>query len=230
MAASVGFLYGDATPSPLKSDFIAFLRDAVDYAVEVLGADARTAAEARDVERLAEQTEREIAAAEELATDVARALEGPSLRAPASLAGRCAARLQREAHDLVRSEAEAARACGRRGSEPTWRRAASKEVAACTKAFEALVLAHTLPDSLGVTVVNAGGRRAVRGDPRMPDAVRPRMDDGARHPRQSCARARAPDRSARRAARGRGAGGGRVASTRKSAIGRSGSIACTSPG
>ena len=72
MAAPAGFLYGDATPSPLKSDFIAFLRAAVDYAVEVLGADARTVAAAREVERLAEQTELEIVEAEELATDVAR--------------------------------------------------------------------------------------------------------------------------------------------------------------
>src|SRR5580698_9071634 len=110
MAAPAGFLYGDATPSPLKSDFIAFLRDAVDYAATALGADARMAAGAREVERLAERTEREIGAAEELATDVARALEGPSLREPASLAGRCAARLQLAARDLVRSESETARA------------------------------------------------------------------------------------------------------------------------
>ncbi len=153
MAASTEFLYGDATPSPLKSDFIAFLRDAVDYAVEVLRADARTTAAARDVERLAEQTEREIAAAEELATDVARALDGPSLRTPATLASRCAARLQREARDLVRSEADAARtsvAAERAHVAQT----ASKESEICTKAFEALVLAHALPDALGVTVIN----------------------------------------------------------------------------
>ncbi len=55
-----------------------------------------------------------------------------------------------------------------------------------------------------------GRRRAVRGDPRMPYAVRSRMVDGARGPCQPRARARAPDRSARRSARGRGAGGGRV--------------------
>jgi hypothetical protein len=156
MAASADFLYGDATPSPLKSDYIAFLRDAVDYAVEVLSADARTAAAAREVERLAEETELEIAAAEELATDVARALEGPSLRAPASLAGRCAARLQREARDLVRAEGEAARA-----SVATERgrlaQTVSKDSEACTKAFEALVLAHSLPDALGVTTVKLGG-------------------------------------------------------------------------
>jgi hypothetical protein len=156
MAASVGFLYGDATPSPLKDDFIAFLRDAVDYAVEVLRADARTAAAARDLERLAEQTEREIAAAEELATDVARALEGPALRAPGSLAGRCAARLQIEARDLVRSEADAARASVT-AERARLAQTASKESEACTKAFEALVLAHTLPDTLGVTVLKLAG-------------------------------------------------------------------------
>jgi hypothetical protein len=156
MAASAGFLYGDATPSPLKSDFIAFLRDAVDYAAEVLRADARTEAAARDVERLAEQTEREIAAAEELATDVARALEGPSLRAPASLASRCAARLQREARDLVRAEADAARAAVA-AERAHFAQTASKESEVCTKAFEALVLAHALPDAIGVIVLKLGG-------------------------------------------------------------------------
>jgi hypothetical protein len=159
MSASTGFLFGDATPSPLKSDFIAFLRDAVDYAVEVLRADARMASAARDVERLAEQTDLEIAAAEELATDVARALEGPALRSPASLAGRCAARLQLDARDLVRSESEAARAAVVAERAHVAQRA-SKESEACIKALEALVLAHTLPDALGVTVVNlVGGSR-----------------------------------------------------------------------
>ncbi len=155
MASSAEFLYGDATPSPLRSDFIAFLRDAVDYAAVVLGSDARTVAAARDVERLAEQTEREIAAAEELATDVARALEGPSLRVPASLASRCAARLQREAADLVRSEANAARAAVA-AERAHFAQTASKESEVCTKAFEALVLAHALPDTLGVTVLKLG--------------------------------------------------------------------------
>jgi hypothetical protein len=159
MAASADFLYGDATPSPLKSDYIAFLRDAVDYAVEVLSADARTTAAAREVERLADKTELEIAAAEELATDVARALEGPSLREPASLAGRCAARLQREARDLVQAEGDAAR--GTVAAERArLAQTASKESDTCTKAFEALVLAHMLPDALGVTSIKlAGGSR-----------------------------------------------------------------------
>lgn len=157
--ASAGFLYGDATPSPLKSDFIAFLRDAVDYAVVVLGADARMAAGARDVEQLAEQTEREIAGAEEVAIDVSRTLDGFSLGAPASLAGRCAARLQREAHDLVRSESDAARASVT-AERARHAQRASKESDACTKAFETLVLAHELPDTLGVTVVTlAAGPR-----------------------------------------------------------------------
>ena len=150
-----------------------------------------------------------IAAAEELATDVARALDGPSLRAPASLASRCAARLQREARDLVESEADAARASVA-AERARLAQTASKESEICTRAFEALVLAHALPDTLDVTCVKLGGR-VVRGDPRMSYAVRSRMDDGARHPCQPCARASAPDRSPRRAARGRGAGGGRVA-------------------
>jgi hypothetical protein len=159
MAASLGFLYGDATPSPLKIDFIAFLRDAIDYAVVVLQADARTVAAAADVERLARQTELEIGAAEELAVDVARALEGPSTRAPASLAGRCATRLEREARDLVKSEAEAARAAVT-AERAQLVQTAAKESAACMKAFEGLVLAHELPESVDAKVVRlaTGGR------------------------------------------------------------------------
>jgi hypothetical protein len=107
---------------------------------------------ARDVERHAEQTEREIAAAEELATDVARALEGPSLRAASSLAGRCAARLQLEARDLVRSEADAARAAVA-GERAQLAQTKAKESETCMKALGTLVLAHTLPDAVGVTTL-----------------------------------------------------------------------------
>ncbi len=156
MAATTGFLYGDASPSPLKSDFIAFLRDAIDYAAEVLRADARTAAAARDLERLAEQTEREVAAAEELATDVVRALDGPALRAPTSLASLCAVRLQREARDLVKSETDAARASVA-AERARLAQTVSKESEICTRAFETLVLAHALPDTLAVTGVTLVG-------------------------------------------------------------------------
>lgn len=159
MAAPTGFLYGDSTPSPLKSDFIAFLRDAFDFAVEVLRSDARMADAVLRVTKLSDATEREIELAEELATDVARALEGVSTRAPGSLAARCAARIQQGARELVSSEADAARTTVVE-ERARLAKTASTEYEACTKAFEALVLRHTLPDAMGVTIVKLedGGR------------------------------------------------------------------------
>ena len=74
MAAPAGFLYGDSTPSPLRFDYIAFLRDAVDFGVEILSSDARMATAVHGVTALAEDTEREITLAEELAEDMDRAL------------------------------------------------------------------------------------------------------------------------------------------------------------
>ncbi len=159
MAAPTGFLYGDSTPSPLKSDFIAFLRDAFDFAVEVLRSDARMAEAVFRVTKLSDATEKEIELAEELATDVARALEGVSTRAPGSLAARCASRIQQGARELVSSEADAARTAVVE-ERARLAKTASTEYEACTKAFEALVLRHTLPDALGVTIVKLedGGR------------------------------------------------------------------------
>jgi hypothetical protein len=156
MAAPEGFLYGDSTPSPLKSDFIAFLRDAFDFAVDVLRSDARMADAVHGVTLLAEETEREIAVAEELAADLTRALEGATHRAPTSLAARCATRIQHGALDLVRTEAEAAREAVI-AERTRLAQTASKEYDACAKALETLVLRHTLPDAVGVTTVKLEG-------------------------------------------------------------------------
>ncbi|MGH7439666.1 MAG: hypothetical protein ACRENE_28590, partial [Polyangiaceae bacterium] len=95
MAAPAGFLYGDSTASPLQFDFIAFLRDAFDFAVEVLSSDARMATAVHSVNALADETEREITLAEGLSADMDRALEGAMSRTPSSLAARCAARIQK---------------------------------------------------------------------------------------------------------------------------------------
>jgi hypothetical protein len=153
MAAPKGFLYGDSTPSPLKSDFIAFLGDAFDFAVDVLLCDARLTTAGQRLLQLSEATEREIEVADSLSVDVARALDVASVRDPGSLAARCAARILQGARDLIRSESDAARAAvaaeRTRASE-----AAASDSEACAKAFQTLVLRHTLPDSVGVMRIN----------------------------------------------------------------------------
>src|SRR5579859_4516743 len=91
---SRGFLYGDSTPSPLQMDFIAFLRDAVDFAVAVLACDARVTTAVQRVGRVAEATDREIERAEAFAAEVTRVVERASVGEPDSLAARCAARIR----------------------------------------------------------------------------------------------------------------------------------------
>ena len=156
MAAPTGFLYGDSTPSPLKHDFLAFLRDAVDFSAEVLLCDARLKDAVERVTQLADATEREIELAEVVVGDVARALSVTGARDPMSLAARCAGRIQDGARDLVRAEAEAARATVT-AERAHLAQAASRDHEACAKAFEVLALRHTLPDAVGVTLVKLEG-------------------------------------------------------------------------
>jgi len=148
MATPTGYLFGDSTPSPLKTDFVAFLRDAFDFAVQVLLCDHRLADATARVDRLSEVTEREIERAELLSADVARALDAALAAPPDSLAARCALRIRQGAKDLIQAEAD-----GARTAVTTERVRAAQAMAndrdAVVKAFEALVLRHTLPDSDG---------------------------------------------------------------------------------
>jgi hypothetical protein len=142
-----GYLYGDSTPSPLKTDFIAFLRDVFDFAVEVLSCDARLADALQRASKLSDATEREIEAAEAFAAEVSEMLARPPVGGPNSLAARCAARIRQGAVDLVRTEADAARAA------VTFEKAkvettAGAERDSCAKAFEALALRHEQPDEV----------------------------------------------------------------------------------
>src|SRR5579859_775075 len=102
MSAKVEYLYGDATASPLKTDYIGFLQDAVDFAVEVLLRDEQVADAMRQVEELAQATEKEIEAAEALFADVWQTIDNRAIGDSSSLAGRCAAAIRQSATDLIR--------------------------------------------------------------------------------------------------------------------------------
>jgi hypothetical protein len=150
---SRGYLYGDSTPSPLQSDFIAFLRDAFDFAAAILVCDARVTAALQRVTRVSDATDREIERAEAFAADVARFVERANVGDPDSLAGRCAARLRQGIKDLVRSEAETAQ------TAVLAERTRAVQVAAAEQegighALETLLLRHQLPDSIAVVRVH----------------------------------------------------------------------------
>jgi hypothetical protein len=158
MAAPTDFLYGDSTPSPLKGDFIAFLRDAVDFAVTAMISDARLKAAADQIAKASQATEDEIALAEALASDVARVLESfsASTTDPGSLARRCAVRIQQGAKDVVQSEAETARTAviAQRAAQA---QSASADYDAFFRALEALLLRHVLEDETQITFVKLEG-------------------------------------------------------------------------
>jgi hypothetical protein len=150
---SRGFLYGDSTPSPLQTDFIAFLRDAVDFAVAVLACDARVTGALQRVGRVAEATDREIERAEAFAAEVMRAVDRAGVGEPDSLAARCAARIRQGIRDLVRSEADGAQtAVANERTRAAQIAAAEQE--GCLRALEPLLLRHSLPDSIAVVRVH----------------------------------------------------------------------------
>ena len=156
----IHYLYGDSTPSPLTTDYIALVRDVFDFAVEALLCETRVSVTMQDAAKLAEAKEAEALRAEAMAERVLRALDEEPADAGASVAGRCAAQIRRSVQDLVRAESGLARAV------VTMERARVAQVGlqaqeACARAFEALVLRQSLPDSVAATTVwlEEGGSR-----------------------------------------------------------------------
>jgi hypothetical protein len=162
MSTQIEYLYGDSTPSPLKTDFIAFLRDALDFAVEVLLRDGLASDAIQRAAQLAEVTEKQIENAETLAADVSHALDQAATGDRDPLTARCAARIRQGVKDLVRAEADAARAAvateKARASQ-----AAASALGACARAFEALVLRRELPEAVTVTKLRVEGAATYDG-------------------------------------------------------------------
>jgi hypothetical protein len=154
-APSTTYLYGDSTPSPLKTDFIAFLRDAFDFCVQALLCEARLNDAAQRVALLAGATERDVESAESFVAEVSRALDRIPVGGAESLAARCAARMRLTVKELVRAEADAARGFITAESARA-QQVASGEREACARAFEALVLRHTLPEASTATRFRVG--------------------------------------------------------------------------
>src|SRR4051812_34827752 len=159
----MSYLYGDSTPSRLEVNFIEFLRDAVECCVQVLLADQRIAEGAAQTRVLEAATAAEIARLEKLGALVPKALEGASVGDSASATARCVAEIVRSAAGIVRSAAEAESAnleaaINRRDTE------AAVERAVFTKALEALVIKHDLPEMTSQTNIAliGGGRYACR--------------------------------------------------------------------
>jgi hypothetical protein len=153
------YLYGDSTPAPLKTNFVAFLRDTIDFAVESLLCEALAVDAKKNASQLADTTERAIEDADRLVTQLCSALDRADLGGTDSLLGRCAAKIRAEAWNAVRSEASEAR--GVVAAELA--RAAQAETKARTvtgKALEGLLRNQEIPGATTeIRVTIEGGTR-----------------------------------------------------------------------
>ena len=149
MSDESDFLYGDSTPSSLKTNFIALLRDVIDFGVTVLQCDTRLAESVRRAAVFSATMDREIVGAEAVVLEVSRARERLPIAEPASLPGRCAVRIHQGAVEMVRLEVEQARA-EVAGENARAAKEVAREREACSKALATLLLQHELPDEAGV--------------------------------------------------------------------------------
>jgi hypothetical protein len=140
----MAFLYGDASLSPLTSNFIAFLPDALELAVELLQADERILdgeVRARAHEEAATAELEKLAALEET---VAAAVT--SARNEETATGRCAGEIAHAAAELVRAErdrVQQALAADRHRIEGQ----ATEARQACVRALQVLLAAHDPPET-----------------------------------------------------------------------------------
>jgi hypothetical protein len=152
------FLYGDSTPSPLTSNFLEFLRDALDFSVFLLHVDDEIASiqeRARNTSRAADE---EIQRLETLGRVVTGAVEGVDKGAAESETTRCATQVTTMAAEAV----AAAVAAVREKLEGQRAELAAEESAqrdACFKALEGLLLPHSPPESDTAVRVTRGPDR-----------------------------------------------------------------------
>ena len=159
----MSYLYGDSTPSDLEGNYIEFLRDAVEFCVQVLLSDQRMVQAKAQTRSLEHATVAEVERLQKLGPLVMKAFEGTSLGAPESPTARCAAAITNSASELVRSEAIRMRDA--LDAEIAKREAAAaQERESCVKALETLVVKHDLPGAVSdmQLVLVAGGRYAGR--------------------------------------------------------------------
>ena len=142
----MNYLYGDSTPSQLTSNFLEFLRDALDFAVFVLQADARIKDGKARIVELESAATAELERLDRFVGVVADAILGGEKGAEGSPTAECATRLaelcaseQRQTSDRIRS---------RLAAEIAQIEAAEGETRdACAAALGALLWPHLPPDS-----------------------------------------------------------------------------------
>ena len=139
------YLFGDSSPSDLQVDYIDFLRDALDFAVQVLLADERMRQGAARAVEVRKAGDAEVARLETLGATLARTIEGSEVGAADSATAQCAHALLRSAADRVRqaiARVHASVASDVAAIEAEARRDRER----CAEALSKFLLRHDLPE------------------------------------------------------------------------------------
>jgi hypothetical protein len=148
----MNYLYGDSTKSPLKSNFLEFLRDALDFSAFVLRAE-HTIRNGRDhVAALRREADAEIGRLEAFVGAVTRTIDDAPKGDPEKTTARTAAHLRALSVDVLASAIESVRQ--KLASDIAEADAAeAMERAACVGALETLLIPHDPPDARTVTQI-----------------------------------------------------------------------------
>jgi hypothetical protein len=152
----VSYLYGDSSASPLETNYIEFLRDAVDLCVELLGCDQRLqqgAARARSAEQAAAN---EMERLRTVTGTLTGAIAGLPVGHSDSPTARCIAAITRSAEELCATETTHVRSAlasdlARLDGESGRARSAAAD------ALGTLLGRHELPDSASAVELTAAG-------------------------------------------------------------------------
>ena len=156
------YLYGDSTASNLDVNYVEFLRDAVEFGVQILLSDQRVVQGRAHMRTLEHATAAEMERLQKLPPLVTKAFEGTSLGAGDSATARCVSAISDAAAELVREETTALHTAldvevAKQNAQ------AGRERDGCLKALEALLLKHDLPETgLGIVLTMHGARYECR--------------------------------------------------------------------
>jgi hypothetical protein len=108
-APRMNYLYGDSSASRLKSNFLELLRDAIDFCVFVLQADAKMKAGRAQIRMLGEKADAETARLERFIASVTQAVKTGDHGESDSPTAKCAARLETVVADVHQATLDALR-------------------------------------------------------------------------------------------------------------------------
>jgi len=156
----MSYLYGDSTPSPLKSNFIQFLGEALDFSVHILQSATHIQLLGKRMVAAKEDADAEVTRLEALRVSVAAALERTPKGAPESPTSACAKGMLASASELVaRSAAQVAATLA--ANIAAMKAQDAQERQACERALEELVRLHDPPGTIAtVHLVQEGAHYA----------------------------------------------------------------------